>query len=1231
MPQIRDWTMNYTAATATVVTAYMPQTQAGDLLLAVINGKTAVPQQFWGNVANVTANLTPSSIGGANCHIYSITANGSVYGNLVAPGCTLFGPTITGGTILTGQYTSDAAAQAVAWGNVVGTIGTTGTNQFVSNSIQNIAINQLVIGVGVNNSTYVSNVSSVGSNVIVTLTQNLYLPASGLYSYYPSGGTGIYSANASQTSGLATTSGNVFATLAYTPLFNTVNGTLNSSVYYKMSTGNTEIDTIFNYGTTTTSQVHIISVRDVNPNQPFNGNAIYNINTNGNIFINSNGAGYVTANTSAFFQANISAGNSPLGPTYSIMRVQSMTSGNIIAGVQLANSAVGVQLTYGNVVVAQMNGNAVSPVTATVAVQTGGGGVAGTSNIQLTTVYNTIYPGNLVGNTTGIAAGTYVAGWYPGNSTVYLSQPLTGTPSGVISFWTPGGVGNYIVGGGSSTASVAGTNKTTGASRGLMPSLFTANNNSLIMYFNVDSTAVTNGTTAMVLEGPVIYEDGSDGAAQSQGWGWYIQRTAGVTPTNVYWNKQGSPNTANAIVTTISVSPPASGATVIPPYVTSDSSYWIDPLNGVQSYNLNGAFTTNAVGTFGNGGAGSPATLNGKLMLNATASSTTDVGINSYHSLATLTGGTVNGQWTGLSYSPTNIPNISGKNILVHTRPNTPKALQTTDGIGRAGVKGMALGMASGLANVNYKIWHVHGSGTLWNPSTFVPLVINSDAIAGNIGNIGSLAAGSINNFGFFVSGSVLAPIWQFGSMWMLDNTVISGGNAANPLGVAGLLKTCATGKERLSVLEQGVSQALILQPVQFGNGGADPLFLNMDSTVIEFPQQYSLNAKQVFYNAPDNVAGITYYAGVGDTVIHTNAVISSQSKFYWRFAPNSAGSDKATYSFASTFVQGAGNIVLQPNVSISGITFTRCVEINPTGGNLTSCIFANTIATTGYGAVAILGSTQASLQANLNALTGGAFNYNTNGTGALHLIYTGASTGGTPVTLTSSTITFSGNNFDIYWDAPANTPLIFNQTVLSGVATTSTRANTNTVSLPPIRTLTISGITLNSNVSVYNANVFASPLTPIAGVANVGSSTLGTTVNNLAITTDTVNAGKYVATYSFTYTTALGSTTGSSTTLNISTLVSGNILIGMTVNGTGIPASTTITALGTGTGGAGTYTLSQAVTVAAGTYLTLDTPVNVVVLALGYQAIKTTSALVYAGSAITVNQPIDRQYSNPA
>jgi hypothetical protein len=1229
MPQIRDWSMNYLAITGTAVVGYMPQTQAGDLLLAVVNGKTAAPQAFWGNVANVSANLTPWPGGGGNCHIYTINSGGHYSGNVVTPGSLITGPTITAGTIITGQYTSDAAAQAVAWGNIVGSYGSTGTNKFVANSSQNIVINQLITGTGVNNSTYVSNVSTVGGNVVVTLTQNLYLPASGLYRYYPSGGTGIYSVNTSQTSGLATPSGNVDANISYAPLYSTVNGTLNSSVYYRISSGN-EIDTPIRYGTTTTTQLHLIAVRDVNPNQPFNGNVIYNINTGGNIIPGLNGTGFVISNTSAFFAANLSVG-SPLG-TGSIMRVTTMTNGNIIAGAQLANTVIGTNLTYGNVIVAQMDGGITPAATASYGTQSGGSGVAGRYDMVLTSVTGTIFSGNLVGNVLGVAAGSYVTSYYSGNTTVFLTKPLTGTPTGTINFYIPGGLGNYIVN--TSTVMISSPlplPRTTGLSRGLMPSLFTANANSMMLYLNVDGTAVTNGTTAMVLEGPVTYEDGSDGAAQSQGFGWTIQRQAGVSPTNVYWNKQGSPNIANSLVTSICINPPAGGATAVPPYCASDSSYWIDPLNGVGQYNLNGAFTTNAVGAFGNSGLGSPGLLNNRLLFNGTVSSTVDVGINSYHALSTLTGSATGGRWSGASYAPVNIPNIAGKNILVHTRPSTPKSLQTTDPIGRAGVKGLAFGMASGAANLNLKTWHVHGSGTNWNASTFVPLIINNDAIAGNIANVGSLTTTAINNFGFFVSGSVVSPIWQFGSLWMLDTTVVGGGDLDEPIGVGDLLKICATGKERLSVLEQGLSQALILQPVQFGDGGRNPIYMNMDSTVIEFPQQYSLATKQVYYNAPDNICGITYYAGVGETVIHTNSVISSQSKYFWRFAPNSAGSDKATYSFASTFVQGAGNIVLQPNVSISGITFTRCIEIKPTGGNLTSCVFANTIASTGYGAVAILGSTQAGLQANLTALTGGQFNYNTGGTGALHLIYTGASTAGTPISLTSSTITFTGNNFDIYWDAPANTPLLFNQTVLSGVATTATAANTNTVSLPPIRTLTISGIVDGSNVSIYNANVFASPLVPIAGVANVGSTTLSSTVNNLAVASDTVNAGKYVATYTFTYTTALGSTSGSSTTLNVATLVSGNVLIGMTVNGTGVTAGTTITALGTGIGGAGTYTLSQAATISTGTYLTFDTPVTVVLLAPQYQALRPATSLVYAGTAITVYQQTDRQYSNPA
>ena len=55
-----------------------------------------------------------------------------------------------------------------------------------------------------------------------------------------------------------------------------------------------------------------------------------------------------------------------------------------------------------------------------------------------------------------------------------------------------------------------------------------------------------------------------------------------------------------------------------------------------------------------------------------------------------------------------------------------------------------------------------------------------------------------------------------------------------------------------------------------------------------------------------------------------------------------------------------------------------------------------------------------------------------------------------------------------------------------------------------------------------------------------------------------------------------LADTTDSDNTLDVTSVQAGVIRIGMTVTGTGIPASTTIQALGTGTGSNGTYTLSS-------------------------------------------------------
>lgn len=60
-----------------------------------------------------------------------------------------------------------------------------------------------------------------------------------------------------------------------------------------------------------------------------------------------------------------------------------------------------------------------------------------------------------------------------------------------------------------------------------------------------------------------------------------------------------------------------------------------------------------------------------------------------------------------------------------------------------------------------------------------------------------------------------------------------------------------------------------------------------------------------------------------------------------------------------------------------------------------------------------------------------------------------------------------------------------------------------------------------------------------------------------------------------------------SGTTLTVSAISSGQIYVGMALNGSGIASDTVITALGTGTGGTGTYTINNTQTIASPTTIT--------------------------------------------
>lgn len=92
-------------------------------------------------------------------------------------------------------------------------------------------------------------------------------------------------------------------------------------------------------------------------------------------------------------------------------------------------------------------------------------------------------------------------------------------------------------------------------------------------------------------------------------------------------------------------------------------------------------------------------------------------------------------------------------------------------------------------------------------------------------------------------------------------------------------------------------------------------------------------------------------------------------------------------------------------------------------------------------------------------------------------------------------------------------------------------------------------------------------------GTGNTGTYNLSTinqqTVTSRAMTAPNVPSPAFAASAAY-----ITTSTGVDT-LHITTLTSGEVLVGQQVFGTGVAANTVITALGTGTGGTGTYTLN--------------------------------------------------------
>lgn len=569
--------------------------------------------------------------------------------------------------------------------------------------------------------------------------------------------------------------------------------------------------------------------------------------------------------------------------------------------------------------------------------------------------------------------------------------------------------------------------------------------NSLIIY------AATNSGAGIpsLLEGPVFGILGADGLAESQGVGWGFQPTIGTTGTVTCSNVA----TGAGIKTTLQIAPPSGGAVIVPAYCSADSSIYVNPINGTTAYNGDTALAATADTNFGT-------TLGGLAAGDATVSAVTDVGINSFHSVGRLTSLTGVQTLSGaeLVLATANRPNVSGKNVLVHLGPSTEGQLQRFSTVSSG--RGIWFGMRNAAGN--NKIWQVYGVEK--GSNRHVPVVINSSAI-NTKHTAGTLDATAIQAFGFWVSGTgVTTTAWDFASLWVLDTTTIVGGNAAYPIDVQGITAAAATGKERKSVILQGSSQLLVLQPLQIGNGGTDATYLNLDTTAIEFPRQYNQASKDVTYNSVDNVAGLTYYAGASDTINHLSSVISSASDFHWRIHASSSAS--ATYNFNGLSIIGAGDVVLRNVTTFNNMVFTSCTTITQNSAPLTNCTFENSYT---------VSNAPASIS-NCDFISSG--------------------TGHAIEITTPGTYTFTGNMFTGYGTTGTTNAAIYNNSGgavtlnISGGGSSPTYRNgtSATTNIVASATVTLTGLVAGTEVRAYLGTDPATA-TEIDGIESSGTS----------------------------------------------------------------------------------------------------------------------------------------------
>jgi hypothetical protein len=858
----------------------------------------------------------------------------------------------------------------------------------------------------------------------------------------------------------------------WTMLFTATN-TSNLAVLWKLSAGASELaENVITYAVAETADGVFLSVRDANLPTPFtevayqtyastNQDGVYNLNdTTTGVAQSFTGTGGTLSTVSFYLKKT----GTPTGNAVAKLYTHSGTFGtnSVPTGAALATSNnFNVATLTDSYVLTNFNFSIPYYV------------LVNATNYVITLEYtgtasNTVDVGTDATGSTGT-----------GNAATYASA--TWTAAGSVDLIHTVKIFTYVT----STASTAKTS---------LPSLTTSEINTLVLYLVAHSGAAVPS----IIEGAATMLVARDGSAHSDAVSWGFKSAIGSTLATTL----STIGTAAAHqLATVGINPPKTGASIVPAYCSADASTYLTPLTGA-AYNSDAATTNTITTDFGT-------VINGKtLVAGGTTVTRADAGLNSFHAVSGLSGVTTAGRYGGnvMRFAVGNKPNVSGKNVIIHGHPYMPIDIQTTDSVGKTGACGVVIGLCS-TANSAFKVWHVGGAATPWDTALFVPFVINSSNTSGLVqtSTTASFDAASVSSIGFAVSGVAVVPDWCFCSAWSLDTTTICGGNSTEPIDIPQIVKVGAVGHERRSLIQQGSSQMLVLQPLQFGDGSS-PTYLGLDATAIEFPEQYNKAKKMVNYCSIDNVAGITYYAADGDTIRHKNSVVSSASKFHWKLHTSSSTHITTTYDFGGLSVIGAGTISLARAVTITGLTINGYGTLDVSGLTLDASIIEGVPATSAQITVTT-GTLIKNSSIDVTTVTAGNY-WCTTTTPVIfeNCTFTGSVSTGHAIRITTAgTYNFTGNKFTTFGTTGSTSSAILNESgglvtlniLGTGDVPTYTNvsaATTTIVSGQVALTITVKDINTGSNMQDARVLVAVTDGTNFPYLASITIVSTGTT-----------------------------------------------------------------------------------------------------------------------------------------